>query len=115
MGARRLRARILAIIPDYVVETVIEQVENTLRGDSTVPLKDRANKMVARFKELGVTIEMIEERLGKSVSQMTPDDFVEYTGIYNSIKEKTQSVDDWFKTSREAKSSLGSVLDKLDE
>lgn len=115
MGARRLRARILAIIPDYVVETVIEQVENTLRGDSTVPLKDRANKMVARFKELGVTIEMLEERLGKSVSQMTPDDFVEYTGIYNSIKEKTQSVDDWFKISREVKSSLGSALDKLDE
>lgn len=116
MGARRLRARILAILPDYVVEEVISACKDTLRGKSTKPLIDRVNDMVAQFKKLGVSIEMIENRLKKPVAQMTPDDFDEYIGIYNSIKDKMQSVNDWFGSSSvEAKSDLGSTLEALDK
>ena len=72
--------------------------------------------MVAQFKKLGVSIEMIENRLKKPVAQMTPDDFDEYIGIYNSIKDKMQSVNDWFGiSSAEAKSDLGSTLEALDK
>lgn len=115
MGARRLRARILAIIPDYIVEEVIEECNKTLRGNNDIPLADRANSMVKQFKKIGVTIEMIEKRLGKSVSQMTPDDFVEYISIYNSIIDKMQTIDDWFAPEKESKSDIGAALDKLDE
>lgn len=116
MGARRARARILAIIPDYVQEEVISACKKTLRGESTKPLIDRVNDMVAQFKKLGVSIEMIENRLKKPVAQMTPDDFDEYIGIYNSIKDKMQSVGDWFNNSSvEAKSDLGSTLEALDK
>lgn len=115
MGARRMRARILAIIPDYIVDEVIEECNKTLRGNNDVPLADRANAMVKQFKKIGVTIEMIEKRLGKSVSQMTPDDFDEYIGIYNSIVDKMQTIDDWFSFGSELKSDIGSSLDKLDE
>lgn len=116
MGARRLRARILALIPRYVVEAAEEQCRKTLRGDSKQPLVDRVNAMVAQFKKLGVSIEMIENRLKKPVAQMTPDDFDEYVGIYNSIKDNMQSVNDWFGfSSVEAKSDLGSILEALDK
>lgn len=116
MGARRLRARILAILPDYVVNAAEEECRKTLRGDSKQPLVDRVNGMVAQFKKLGVSIEMIENRLKKPVAQMTPDDFDEYIGIYNSIKDKMQSVNDWFGSSSvEAKSDLGSTLEALDK
>ena len=44
------------------------------------------------------------------------NDFDEYIGIYNSIKDKMQSVNDWFGISSvEAKSDLGSTLEALDK
>ena len=102
MAARRLRARILAILPADYVEDCIAQCKETLKGESDVPLIDRIKKMVVAFGKYGVTQEQIERRLKKKASEMNADDFVEYTGIYNAIKGGESKVAEWFDAPAEA-------------
>lgn len=102
MGARRLRSRILAILPADLVEDAINECKKTLSGKSDEPLIDRVKKMVVAFEKLGVTQEQIESRLKRKIDTMTADDFVEYIGIYNSIKDGMSKVFEWFEAEREA-------------
>lgn len=96
MATRRLRSRILAILPSWFVEDCIEECKKTVAGNNELPLVDRVKKMVVRFAKFGVTQEQIEKRLKKKVDTMTSDDFVEYIGIYNAIKNKESKISEWF-------------------
>ena len=102
MGARRLRSRILAILPADYVEAAIEECKRTLAGSNDEPLIDRVKKMVVSFAKFGVTSEQIAKRLGRKVETMTADDFVEYIGIYNALKEGASKVSEWFEATPEA-------------
>ena len=66
-GARRLRSRILAILPPDLVEDCINECKKTLAGNNDVPLIDKVKQMVNGFAKLGVTKEMIEKRLGHTI------------------------------------------------
>jgi hypothetical protein len=96
-GARRLRACILGIIPGDIVEKAIEQCEETLRGNSQGPLKDRINNALKAFKEkFRVTQEMIEDRFGYKAESFTEIDYVNLIKIFNSLKDGMSKVEDWF-------------------
>lgn len=96
MGARRLRARILAILPSDLVEMAITECKKTLVGRNDEPLIDRVKKMVVAFGKIGVTQEMIEKRLKRKVETMTADDFTDYIGIFNAIKQGESKIADCF-------------------
>lgn len=96
MGARRLRARILAILPSDLVEMAITECKKTLVGRNDEPLIDRVKKMVVAFGKIGVTQEMIEKRLKRKVETMTADDFTDYIGIFNAVKQGESKIADWF-------------------
>ena len=102
MAARRLRARMLAILPSWFVNDAIAECKKTLAGDNDTPLIDRVKKMVVQFAKLGVTKEQLESRLKKKIETMTADDFVEYTGIFNAIKQGESKVAEWFDAPAEA-------------
>ena len=102
MATRRLRSRILAILPAWFVEDAIAECKKTLAGQNDTPLIDRVKKMVVQFAKLGVTQEMIEKRLKRKVDTMTSDDFVEYVGIYNAVKGGESKIADWFDARKEA-------------
>lgn len=102
MATRRLRSRILAILPSWLVEDAIAECKKTLAGQNDTPLIDRVKKMVVQFAKLGVTQEMIEKRLKRKVDTMTSDDFVEYVGIYNAVKGGESKIADWFDAQKEA-------------
>ena len=102
MATRRLRSRILAILPAWFVEDAIAECKKTLAGQNDTPLIDRVKKMVVQFAKLGVTQEMIEKRLKRKVDTMTSDDFVEYVGIYNAVKGGESETADWFDAQKEA-------------
>lgn len=97
MATRRLRSRILAILPAWFVEDAIEECRRTLAGQNDTPLIDRIKKMVVQFAKLGVTQEQIEGRLKKKADAMTADDLADFVGIYNAIKQGESKVSDWFK------------------
>ena len=102
MATRRLRSRILAILPAWFVEDAIAECKKTLSGQNDTPLIDRVKKMVVQFAKLGVTQDMIEKRLKRKVDTMTSDDFVEYVGIYNAVKGGESKIADWFDAQKEA-------------
>lgn len=102
MGARRLRSRILAILPTDFVDMAIAECRKTIAGNNEEPLIDRVKKMVIAFAKVGVTKAQIEKRLKKKAEEMTLDDFTDYIGIYNAVKQGESKVHDWFETEAEA-------------
>lgn len=102
MATRRLRSRILAILPAWFVEDAIAECKKTLSGRNNTPLIDRVKKMVVQFAKLGVTQEQIERRLKRKIDTMTADDFTEYVGIYNAIKGGESKIAEWFAAEPEA-------------
>ena len=102
MGARRLRSRILAILPTDLVDMAIAECKKTLAGNNDEPLIDRVKKMIVAFGKIGVTQEQIETRLKRKVDTMTVDDFTDYIGIYNAIKNGESKVADWFEAEKVA-------------
>ena len=102
MGARRLRSRILAILPNDLVDMAIAECKKTLAGNNDEPLIDRVKKMIVAFGKIGVTQEQIETRLKRKVDTMTVDDFTDYIGIYNAIKNGESKVADWFESEKVA-------------
>lgn len=102
MATRRLRSRILAILPAWFVEDAIAECKKTLAGNNSEPLIDRVKKMVVQFSKLGVSQEQIETRLKRKIDTMTADDLVDYIGIYNAIKQGESKAAEWFGGQTEA-------------
>lgn len=113
-GARRLRARILAILPPDLVEDCINECRRTLAGQNTIPLIDKVKNMVSGFAKLGVTTEMLEKRLGHTIESTNNDELVEYIGIFNGLKQKETTISDWFEQPKTA-SQLTEALRKEEE
>lgn len=103
MATRRLRSRILAILPSWFVGDAVEACKQTLAGNSEVPLSERIRKMVFQFSKIGVTQEQIEMRLKKKIDAMNADDFTDFVGIYNAIKNGESKISDWFEAPKVAK------------
>ena len=100
MGARRLRARMLAILPPDLVESAVEQCRKTLAGQSDKPIADRIRDLLTAFGKLSVTRDMIEARLEHAVDTISEDEMVDLRGIYNSIKQSHSKREDWFEVKK---------------
>ncbi len=95
-GARRLRACILGIIPGDVVEEAVEECQRTLAVNVDLSEKKVA-KLVEAFDALGVTKEMLEERIQRPMDSITPALYVGLTKIGNSLKDGISKPADWFR------------------
>lgn len=117
-GARRLRSCILAVIPGDIIENAVRQCDETLRGNSKGPLKDRIANALKTFKErYKVTQEMIEIRFGYTADSFTEVDYVELIKIFNSLKDGMSKVEDWFdkNTSKKSNSKLSEDFNQPSE
>ncbi len=95
MGARRMRARILAILPSDYVDGAVAEARRTL-ALSKEPLGQRISKMVTHFGNLGVTPALIEKRVGHKIDATTAEELVDLHGIYLSIRDGQTRIPDWF-------------------
>lgn len=114
-GARRLRACILGIIPGDIVDAAVKECKKTIAKGNGEPIGDRIRKMVLAFKELGVSQEMLEERLNHKMDLTTAEEIADITSIYNSLKDKQAKRGDFFKGFDEVqeKQETASVIDKI--
>lgn len=96
LGARRVRACILGVLPSDIVEDFLAECDKTIAGDNEIPLKDRVKKMVTAFEDFGVTQDMIEKRLGCKADAIIPRQLVELRKIYTSIKDNFGKAADYF-------------------
>ena len=110
MGARRLRARILAVLPADLIEAAEEQLNKTLAGKSDVPIADRIKKMLVAFAKFGVTKELIEKRAGKETTAFFEEDVVELGAIFNSIRDANTKASEWFALKEQGENTVLSVI-----
>lgn len=97
MGARRVRACLLAIIPGDVVDAAVSKVRETLKKGYTEPLEDRIRKMVEAFrKDFQVTKEMIEKLIGCKADAFSDNDFIRLRSIYVSLRDNLAKREDYF-------------------
>ena len=112
MAARRLRSRILAILPAYLVEAAISKCKDTIskgNGSANLPLIDRVRIVISMFSQMGIKQDQIEKRLKHKVDTMTGDELIEYIGIYNSIKDKNSTAASWFGNEEQASDLTNAV------
>lgn len=115
LGARRLRACILGVIPGDVQDIALEEINATLRGDSNEPIEDRIRRMADAFKtKHNVTSEMLEEFLGHNLMATNEAELSRLRGIFQSLSDGMASREQFFdpKTSRAA--ATQTVADKID-
>jgi hypothetical protein len=86
-GARRLRACILGIIPGDICEEAVAECNKTMAGPDSTPLIDRARQMITAFSEFGVTIAMIEKRLGHKIDAISETELQTLRKIYKSVRD----------------------------
>lgn len=117
MGARRVRACILGVLPSDIVEDFLSECDKTLAGDNDIPLKDKVQKMVTAFEAFGVTQDMIEKRLGCKADAIIPRQLVELRKIYTSIKDNFGKAADYFevKQPKEIETAEDVLKDLKDE
>lgn len=96
MGGRRLRSRIMAVLPPDYIDAAVEACRKTIAGGNGEAVEDRIKRMVAAFAKLGVKADLIAKRLGHVLDETTPDELAELTGIHNGIRDGASTVADWF-------------------
>lgn len=101
MGGRRLRARILAVLPPDLIDDAVRQCVTTLAGGNGEPLQDRVRRMIRAFDKLGVSVPLLEQYTGHSLDRILPDQLAELLQIHNSIRDGMTSASDWFSKSKD--------------
>jgi hypothetical protein len=97
MGARRMRACILGVIPGDIVDAALEQCRKTLISGYSEPLADRVRKAFQQFQEkYGVSKEMLEEYIGCSQEAFTENDYLRIGNVWKSLKDNMAKREDYF-------------------
>lgn len=95
MGARRMRSRILAILPADFVDAAVQLCTETAKKTEG-PIGESVKKLITAFAAFGVTSAALEQKLGHALASATPDDFVTLRGIYNAINKGGAKAADYF-------------------
>ena len=96
MATRRLRARILAVLPAWFVDDAIQACKATLAGEGKAPFKDRVKNLVSNYNRIGVDADMLKRYLKHDAMEMNTDEFIDLVGIFNSIKTGERKAKEWF-------------------
>lgn len=94
-AARRVRACILAMIPQDIIDSAVEQCEQTLKSTAQVT-PDTVAKMVEAFGEFGVNKSQIEARIQRRLDAITSANYLALKKIYLSLRDGMSAPEDWF-------------------
>lgn len=95
-AARRKRACILAVVPGDVVDSAVEQCRKTLEASVDVT-PEGIKKLLAAFKEFGVTRSDIEARIQRKMDSILPAQVADLRNVYNALKDGMGAKEDYFK------------------
>jgi hypothetical protein len=95
LAARRVRACVLQLLPEDVVEGAMEQAAVTIKARADTSPEGVA-KMVAAFAELGVTRTMIERRMQRPLASITAGQVLGLRRVFASLRDQVGVVRDFF-------------------
>ncbi|BFH11132.1 hypothetical protein WJ0W_005677 [Paenibacillus melissococcoides] len=97
LGARRMRACILGVIPGDIVDAALEQCKQTLINGYKEPLPDRIRKAFQQFQEkYGVSKEMLEEYIGCDQEAFTENDYLRLGNVWKALRDGMAKREDYF-------------------
>lgn len=99
-GARREREAIRRVLPPWFVEEAIAICNQTLNDGGGRPLPQRIADAIKRFEQIGVTVDAIEQKLGRPSGKWTAHDVAQLGVIWKSIDRGEITVEDEFPTER---------------
>jgi len=116
-GAILERNAILKILPKWLVEESLEQVEQTKQKASSGELsQDRTGtitRLVKAFSGLGVNVQMIENYLGHGLDVLQPGELASLRAAHQSISDGNSTVDETFVTGPEHRSVADTVNQEI--
>lgn len=88
-GARRKRACLLSVMPQWYVDAAVKACEETLKKSLTdgKSLEEVIATIVDAFNEFGITPEQISEKVGKDIDKLSQNDIVKLRHLYSAIKD----------------------------
>lgn len=96
LGARRLREAIFAVLPSWFVAEAIKLCQQTLdQGDGT-PLVDRIEEGIRAYKQVGITLQQLERKVGRPRDEWDDKDAGELQVIYQSVYRGEMTRDEAF-------------------
>lgn len=99
MGARRMRARILALLPSWLVDDFEQAIRKTRQEkDAKTPLPDLIRQMAAYAQGIGVSTAMLEARLGHKLEVTQLAEIQMLRGVFTALKDSQTTIADEFAT-----------------
>ncbi len=95
MGARRKRACMEAVIPADIIRQAAKQCQTTLQTKVEIT-PDLIASTIESFSKFGVTKEMIEKRIQRHITAITPGLVVQLRRIHNSLRDGMAQPADFF-------------------
>lgn len=95
-AGRRLREMIFNVLPEWFKAEAIELCHETLKKGDGRPFGERLNSAILAFKEIGVSVEMLQRKVGRSIGEMTPEDLATLRITLRSIKRNEVTVAEEF-------------------
>lgn len=86
-GAILTRNCILQVLPRDLIEDAISRCQDTLKKDAGANPEAARKKVILAFGDIGVTVEMLEKKLGHKIAESSPAEIAELRAIYASIKD----------------------------
>lgn len=112
-ASRRVRACILAIIPNFIVEEMIKNCEQTLLGNSEITLEDRIKSLISNFAQIGITEADLQSKMGVAPEKFVAKNIVYLGHIYNSIKDGFAPASQFFKLDDKKQKEINETLKKI--
>jgi len=95
-GARRLRAAIFSVLPPWFVEEAMELCNRTLADGGGKPLPQRIADATKAFEAIGVTVDQLEQKLGRPTEKWTEHDVAQLVVTYKSLQRGEVTKDEEF-------------------
>lgn len=107
MGARRVRACILGVIPGDVVDEALSICNKVLVEGEGKNFDDSLKNMLSTFEKVHkVTRKQIEDYIGYPIANFIAEDLVTLKGVHDAIKEGIAKREDYFNLKREVSDPL---------
>lgn len=118
-GAILIRNAILSLLPSDVIDSALAAADKTLRGLASGELKasreDVVKNLAARFDLLGVSVAMLENYLGHSLTDANAEEVTELKSIGKSLSDGMTKREDHFELSSEAATDGSTPLNRIKE
>lgn len=99
-GARAVRECIDNVLPKWFTEEAQKVCRRTLEHGEGVPLEDRRNTMIAKYRDLGIKVDQLETKIGRQRGQWTAADIAQMGVLFTSITRDGLPKDEEFEPPR---------------